>query len=122
MSLILRKFLCSLFHFTKTHQLCLPAVAPDTALVMALLATALFLFISSSKSPSVLLDVCLQNKDCCHIGGQNYSAIPKNITVMVFSTLEYVLCMFCYHYVFFLCILVFSSYKGYFHNNIIKCH
>lgn len=36
-----------------------PAVAPDTALVMAVLATALFLLISSSKSAS---GICLKKK------------------------------------------------------------
>lgn len=36
-----------------------PVVAPDTALLMALLATALFLFIRSSKSASVGLSLLL---------------------------------------------------------------
>lgn len=39
-----------------------PAVAPDTALVMAVLATALFLFISSSKSVS---GICLKKEIMC---------------------------------------------------------
>lgn len=45
------------------EQLYSPVVAPDTALVIALLAIVLFLLISSSKSPSLFWVGFLKNKN-----------------------------------------------------------
>lgn len=47
------------YHYDR-NRLHTPAVAEDTALVMAVLVTALFLFISSSKSASLIQWFCLK--------------------------------------------------------------